>query len=85
MRAVPNPGKGFGFFAVDAGAGFQNRVLLDEGFPFLVVAVEPGIAPFGGINGWNRMDSRFGLAMLSVHDSAISELIVVGFYDFLFS
>lgn len=60
-------------------------MLFYEGFPFLIVAVEPGIVPFGGINGWNRADSRFGLAMLSVHDSAISELIVIGFHDFLFS
>ena len=33
----------------------------------------------------HRMDSRFGLAMGFVHDSAISELIVFGFHGFLFS
>ena len=85
MRAIPNPGKGFGFVTVDTGSVFENRAFFDEGFPFLVVAAEPVIAPFGGINGWNRMDSRFGLAMGFVHDSAISELIVFGFHGFLFS
>ena len=85
MRAIPNPGKGFGLVTVDAGSVFENRAFFDEGFPFLVVAAEPVVAPFGGINGWNRMDSRFGLAMGFVHDSAISELIVFGFHGFLFS
>ena len=83
MRTVPNPRKGFRLIAVDAGAGFVNRLFFDEGFPFLVVAVEPRSVPFGGINGWNRMDSRFGLAVLSVYHPASSELIVVGFHGFL--
>ncbi len=51
MRAIPNPGKGLRFVAVDSGTVFVNSVFLNEGFPFLVVTIEPGIAPFGGING----------------------------------
>lgn len=63
MGTVPNPGEGFRLVAADAGTGFVNCVIFDKGFPFLVVAVEPSGVPFGGINGWNRMDSRFGLAV----------------------
>ena len=82
-RRVPNPWKWFRLCAVDSWPRFCQGSLGEKCGPFLVVAVKPGSAYCGGINGRNLQMFGGGSGRGIESGTGACELILVRFHFIL--